>query len=249
MKTLILLALLTLSHITFGQISSSITFDNGTNIDVQSGADICADSIFINGTYSGGGTKCASALPVILKSFNFSTTKNNITLSWETEFELNNLGFDIERKDLKPGDKWGKISFVRSRGKSENQNYIFEDKELQTGKYKYRLKQIDLNGNYEYFELSDIIEIKPPENFCISQNYPNPFNPVSKIDYEIPHFTKVTIMIFDITGRVIFTLINKEQEGGYYNIEIDCSRLSSGVYFYRMQADDFVQVRKMILLK
>ena len=100
---------------------SSITYDAGTNIDVGTGADICADNIYINGTFSGGGTICTGPLPVMLSSFTSSVNKNNVVLSWITEFELNNSGFDIERKLLKDGESWKKASFIQGHGTVKEQ--------------------------------------------------------------------------------------------------------------------------------
>jgi len=88
-----------------------------------------------------------------------------------------------------------------------------------------------------------------PERFNVYQNYPNPFNPVTKIKYELPVNGNVSIKIFDINGRLIKTLLNENKNAGRYEIEFNGGNLASGIYYYRIEAGSFSQVRKMILLK
>lgn len=89
-----------------------------------------------------------------------------------------------------------------------------------------------------------------PTTYSLSQNYPNPFNPVTKINYELPKDGKVKIVIYDILGRQIKTLVNNEiKQAGRYTVEFNGTQFASGVYFYRIQAGDFVQVKKMVLIK
>ncbi|MGB5849156.1 MAG: T9SS type A sorting domain-containing protein, partial [Ignavibacteriaceae bacterium] len=90
-----------------------------------------------------------------------------------------------------------------------------------------------------------------PTEFSLEQNYPNPFNPSTKIKYSVPQLSKVVIKVFDILGNEIETLINEEKPAGEYNVDfrIDNLELPSGIYFYRLQAGEFIQVKKMILLK
>jgi len=237
--------------ISYSQTYSRIVYDAGTNMEISTGADICADSIIINGSYSGGGTMCQGALPVTISSFTFSTDKNNVKLMWTTETEMNNSGFNIERKAISGAHgEWVRIAFVPGGGTTNQpKGYIFEDKKLRTGKYMYRLKQIDFNGNHEYFQLGNDVVIAPPDKFSLSQNYPNPSNPKSKIDYELPLNLGVTVKIYDIIGREVMTLIDKEQEAGYYVIEFDGLNLASGVYIYRIQAGNFTAIKKMVVVK
>lgn len=88
-----------------------------------------------------------------------------------------------------------------------------------------------------------------PESFELNQNYPNPFNPSTTINYSIPKKSKVVLKVFDVLGREVSILINSEQPQGNYKIEFDASNMTSGVYFYRMQAGEFVKTKKMILLR
>ncbi len=255
MKTTIFLFFnLLICNLLFAQ--SRITYDAGSLIDISSGADVCADAIIINGTYSGGGTICQGPLPVTMLSFTAQAfSKNNAKLEWTTAVELNNSGFEVERRVTLSGvEGWQKIAFVPGSGTTtEPKSYMYEDKKLQTGSYKYRLKQIDYNGNHEYFALENDLVISPPSVFSISQNYPNPSNPKSKIDYEIPFNGKVSIKVYDILGKEAVGLVNETKEAGYYSVEFDGSNLASGVYFYRIavegNARHFNKTLKMILVK
>jgi hypothetical protein len=88
-----------------------------------------------------------------------------------------------------------------------------------------------------------------PREFSLSQNYPNPFNPVTTIKYSLPQDVKVVIKIYDILGREVRTLVNQVQQTGYYDVKFDGSSLASGVYFYRIEAGDFIVSKKMVLVK
>ena len=188
-------------------------------------------------------------LPVKLSSFTASCLNGTVTLNWTTESEINNSGFDIERKRTE-NVNWMKIGFVEGHGTvNTHQSYINEDRNLTAGKYSYRLKQIDHNGNFEYFYLNSYVFVGAPSKFNVSQNYPNPFNPKTKINFKLPVDSKVNIKIFDMLGREIATLVNGFKEAGYYTMEFNGSYLSSGMYFYRVQAKGFEVVKTMLLTK
>lgn len=199
-------------------------------------------------------------LPVSINFFNAVPNGRNITLKWETTQEINNAGFDIERRTLLKNtgtySSWTKIAFVPGYGTTnESRIYRFTDNKLNTGKYEYRLKQIDNNGTYEYFNLTNpgIVEIGRPFVSDISQNYPNPSNPKCKIDYQLPYFAKVSIKVYDIIGREVITLVNEVKQEGYYTAEFDGTNLASGMYFYRIvmegNGEKFSATRKMVLVK
>jgi hypothetical protein len=191
-------------------------------------------------------------LPVNLQSFTFNQIQRNVKLNWITSMEENNSGFEVQRSVYKSQESevWNKIGFVNGKGKSnEPVSYSYEDKNLESGKYKYRLKQIDNNGNYEYFELSGVVDVGVPAKFDLSQNYPNPFNPVTNINFDIPQSGLVSLKIYDILGREVSTLINEIKDAGYYTITFDASKLSSGVYFYRLTSGGFSSVKRLVVLK
>jgi len=100
-----------------------------------------------------------------------------------------------------------------------------------------------INGNNN----NNIISI--PIEYSLSQNYPNPFNPITKIQFEIPKDGLVNLKVYDVLGREVKNLINEVKSAGRYTVLLEGSDLSSGVYFYRIESGDFVQVKRMILLK
>ena len=188
-----------------------------------------------------------NALPVELVSFTATAImSNSIRLDWSTATEINNYGFEVERKS---SNNWQKIGFVQGHGNSNSpKQYSFTDNKLIGGsKFQYRLKQIDNDGQFEY---SNIIEVKViPKEYLLSQNYPNPFNSSSIIKYSIPKSSQVSLKIFNTLGEKLETLVNEERPVGTYEVNWNAGNLPSGVYFYSLQAGDFVQTRKMILLK
>jgi hypothetical protein len=208
----------------------------------------------------GRGNLLQGPLPVKLSSFNSVINGRNVILNWVTEMEENNEGFEVQKTEyntikneelkIKNNDNWMKVGFVKGSGtKNSSTNYSFEDKNLQTGKYKYRLKQIDYNGNFEYFELAGVIDVGVPAKFDLSQNYPNPFNPVTKINFDIPNSGIVILKIYDILGKEVAAVLNEMKDAGYYTVLFDASGLSSGIYFYRFSTNGFSSVKRMIVLK
>ena len=209
------------------------------------GANLVLDEIY-------AGTDWTTLLPVELSSFSSSVNKNDVTLNWITSQELNNQGFEIERKGnhTLSSDQWQKIGTVSGNGTSSSvNNYSYKDRNLSTGNYSYRLKQIDFNGNFEYFNLQNEVNIGIPSEFSLSQNYPNPFNPGTSIDFDLPVDSKTSINIFDLSGREVAKVINEFKTAGYYTVNFNASGLTSGVYFYRLTADNFSTTRKMLLVK
>jgi len=195
-------------------------------------------------------------LPVVLNSFTATIKLNNVELKWMTDSEINNTGFDVERAVymVQAIGNWEKIGFVKGKGTVNTATtYSFTDSKLNSGKYKYRVKQIDNNGNYEYHNLNSTIEINTPKNYELSQNYPNPFNPTTKIDFSLPFDSKVSLIIYDLTGREVKTLVNETRTAGYHTMEFNASSLSSGTYFYRLIANvnskDFISTKKFVLVK
>lgn len=195
-------------------------------------------------------------LPVELTTFAGVFNGNAIELKWETATEVNNYGFEIERK-ISLNGTWEKIGFVSGSGNSNSpHNYSYADNNLVGGtKFYYRLKQIDIDGHYEYSNEVEVnIIIK---GFKLAQNYPNPFNPSTRIKYSIPENAHVKIDVYSVTGELVAHLVNKEQGQGNYTIDFnstDFNNLSSGMYLYRILAEgvsgsNYVKTNKMLLLK
>jgi hypothetical protein len=97
--------------------------------------------------------------------------------------------------------------------------------------------------------VSSILNPELPSQFILNQNYPNPFNPTTTINYSVPKSGIVKIKVYDLLGREVATIVNENKPAGNYNIEFNASKLTSGIYFYRMEAGSFSQTKKLLLLK
>jgi hypothetical protein len=105
-------------------------------------------------------------------------------------------------------------------------------------------------GGVEYPTPVNVSETSiPPDQFFLAQNYPNPFNPATKIKFAIPQISEVTLKVFDLLGKEVVVLVNEEKAAGEYEVEFSSGQLSSGIYFYQIRAGNFVQMKKMILMK
>lgn len=194
-----------------------------------------------------------NSLPVELSLFAAEIfEKRNVKLNWKTEMEQNNSGFEIQRGVYSTDNiEWKKIGYVSGAGTTNiTKEYTYEDKKIESGKYLYRLKQIDNNGAHNYYVLSAPIEVGIPNKFAVSQNYPNPFNPSTKIDIDLPKDAVVNLKIYDIAGREIAVLINGEKmTAGYYTKMFNAVSLSSGTYFYVVQSGAEIISKRMIFVK
>ncbi|HRN27799.1 MAG TPA: T9SS type A sorting domain-containing protein, partial [Ignavibacteriaceae bacterium] len=185
-----------------------------------------------------------------------------------------NQGFEIQKKQAfgqqssVSDQEWSVLGFVNGNGTTtEPQTYSFVDEGLQAGKYQYRLKQIDFDGTFEYSNTIEV-EINSPTKFSLEQNYPNPFNPSTRIKFTIPFVEThlpagrqgrdasllTTLKVFDVLGNEIATLVNEEKPAGNFEVEfsVGASRrlaLTSGIYFYQLKAGNFIETKKMTLLK
>ncbi len=207
-------------------------------------ANIFIDDIIYTNTIS------ANILPVELSSFSASIIGNAVKLNWKTATEVNNYGFEVERCALSAERQaWEKLGFVNGNGNSNSpKSYSYEDKNVTAGKYSYRLKQIDNDGQFEYSKAIEV-DLGAPKKFELSQNYPNPFNPITTIRFNLPEAGNVKLTLFNILGQEIKTLVNEFKESGVHTINFDASDLNSGMYIYKIEAGTFVQTRKMTLVK
>ena len=195
-----------------------------------------------------GGPNTNQLLPVELTSFTALVNGGQIHLSWKTATEINNYGFEVERKEDK--GEYHTIGFVKGSGNSNSEKeYDFIDNGVSfAGKYQYRLKQIDTDGSFNY---SGVVEVSltAPLKYNLSQNYPNPFNPVTVINYTIPEAGKVKVFLYNIIGETVLTLVDEFKEAGTYSVVLNGRGLRSGTYFYKLQTKNFTEIKKMIILK
>lgn len=240
-----------------------LTIESGNSLFIPNGCQLCSNNIVVEEgahyiTEDPSGT-CSDAVvtgngvitfPVELISFTGNVDgKQNILLKWETATEINNFGFDVERS-YRDTLLFEKIGFVPGQGNSNSENfYSFTDKLQSTpNSLYYRLIQINTDGSFSV-SATIKVEIPSPKEYFLSQNYPNPFNPSTKIAYEIPFQEVVKLRVYDILGNMVTTLINQEKPAGSYEVEFNTSSLSSGIYFYTLQAGNFMETRKMVFLK
>jgi photosystem II stability/assembly factor-like uncharacterized protein len=211
---------------------------------------------FVNANlgFSGGqgGTimKFTGTVPVELTSFTANTTAGKVTLNWRTATEINNSGFEIQRRT--DDNNWLVIAFKNGNGTTTNaNNYVFTDNisGLNANKLSYRLRQVDFNGQSQYSPVV-LVDNLIPVNYSVSQNFPNPFNPSTVIKYQIPQNSFVSLKVYNSLGQEAATLVNGMINAGTHEVQFNASNLSSGVYYYVINAgNDFVQTKKMILIK
>lgn len=185
-------------------------------------------------------------IPVELTSFTARAVDDNVELLWNTATETNNQGFEIQRSN---GQQFEAIGYVPGFGTTtEHKSYTFTDKGVKAGKYTYRLKQIDYDGQYVFSNTIEV-EVNPPLTFALEQNYPNPFNPSTLIKYSIAKDAMVNVSVYNAIGEKVATLVNGLQQAGRYEVNFNAGNLTSGVYFYSIEAGDLKSVKKMLLMK
>jgi len=170
--------------------------------------------------------------PVEMTSFSAAAEGNSVTLSWSTATETNNQGFSVER--MSGNSSWQQVGFVPGFGTSAQQHsYSFNDNNLNSGSYSYRLKQTDFDGSFDYSEAVSV-DVSQPAQFRLDQNYPNPFNPSPKISYSVPEKSFVSIKVYSVTGEEVASLVNGVQSEGLHIVTFNAGNLASGIYLVRL---------------
>jgi hypothetical protein len=194
-----------------------------------------------------------NTIPVELTSFGASINGSTVILNWQTATEVNNRGFEVQRKSGNSG--WENIGFVDGAGtSSDNRSYSFVDPDIigTNSSYVYRLKQLDFNGSFRY---SNEVEIDLTlSEYMLFQNYPNPFNPNTIVRFSIPKEGFVTVKVYDMIGQEIATLFSGNTNTGTYTLNWNGkdnygNSVSSGSYICKMTAGGFHESLKMILIK
>lgn len=199
----------------------------------------------------GSSASAVSPLPVELISFTANLNGSNVELRWVTATEVNNFGFSVETCHDK-SQLWETVGFIPGSGNSNSpKEYSFTDhlKLNLDHTLFYRLKQIDNNGKFEYSKVLEISTHIQLLTFKLQQNHPNPFNPSTIITYSIPASSYVIVEVYNVLGKLITTLVNKNQDPGSYKVSFDARGLSNGIYYYRIKAGTFTETKKMLLLK
>jgi hypothetical protein len=209
------------------------------------------------------------ALSVELVSFTALPQGNRVELRWKTATETNNHGFEVERKlvsrfkdqdaggttsNLKletSNSSWTRIAFVEGSGTSNTSHeYTYTDRSLSAGKYSFRLKQIDRDGQFSYSPEVEVTAGVAPKEFILSQNYPNPFNPTTNIDFAVPVSGRAVLKIYSMLGTEVATLFADDASSGeYHHVVFDARNLSSGIYIARLTFGSQTLSKKITLLK
>ncbi|MDR3609489.1 MAG: pectinesterase family protein [Ignavibacteriaceae bacterium] len=193
-------------------------------------------------------------LPVELSSFTAETKDASVLLKWNTSTEKNSSSFEVYKKKA-DSDTWQKIASVKAANLSNSpKSYSFTDKNVNAGKYSYRLKMLDNDGTYSYSSIINAA-IAAPASYNLSQNYPNPWNPSTRISYSLAFDSNVKLIIYNSLGQTVNEIVSGVQGAGSYETTFDAKLLSSGVYFYSIKAvsldgkQNFTSTKKMILVK
>jgi hypothetical protein len=184
-------------------------------------------------------------LPVELADFRLTVNSRDVLLQWVTSSENNNRGFEVQRST--DGQDWHAIGFVQGAVDSQTpKRYQFTDRGLPEGKYFYRLKQVDLNGEFRYSKILSVV-ISGQLRYSLLQNYPNPSGGVTTIGYSLPARAHVTLSLYDMQGRLVRQLVDKLIDAGSHTVNLDTRSLSPGVYHYKMKSGDFQTVRRLLV--
>ncbi len=240
-----------------GPLPSDVTTNYPLNKEYVKHAN-WKERILVGSSFELGAFENDQMVPVELEIFTAKLSGKAIELNWQTATEVNNYGFYIERASCCENGNaytkggWITLGFVEGHGNSNSPHkYSFIDNTktiTKSGKYSYRLKQTDINGDFEY---SNIIEmdISIPLKFELFQNYPNPFNPTTNITFTLPVNTQIKLSVHNILGEEIATLFNGNKKAGFYTFVFNATDYSTGVYFYRLKAGNFSKTKQMILIK
>ncbi len=187
-------------------------------------------------------------VPVELTSFTANTnTLGQVVLNWQTATETNNRMFEVQRKDA--NTDFVTVGFINGSGTTTDPKaYSFVDKNVNNGTYTYRLKQLDFNGHFDYSNAVEV-SVTGPRTFDLAQNFPNPFNPTTTITYSVPQSGKVKLAVYNLIGQEVAVLVNGVVSEGSHQVEFNAKSLPSGAYFYKLQGENSVSVKKMLLLK
>ncbi len=192
-------------------------------------------------------------LPVELTTFQAIAGDGQVTLRWRTESELDNSHFILYKRKAGEED-FRMLAEIPGHGTTtEAHDYNYVDRFVQNGlTYQYRVSDVDITGHETIHE--QIVSATPtreivPLEFALHPNYPNPFNPTTTIRYDARDTGPVSPKVFDLLGREVVTLVSAETLAGTHTVVWDATGLPSGVYLCRMEAERFVETRKMVLLK
>jgi hypothetical protein len=194
----------------------------------------------VNGTIT-----IEEGVAVQLTEFVAVSERLNAQLSWKTATEIQNAGFEIERRFVSKLNSnqanlvaaWVKVGYVEGAGTSNSpKEYSFTERGLEPGRYAYRLKMIDKDGTFAYSASSEVEVGVAPKDFVLNQNYPNPFNPTTTIEFTLQEDGHALLRVYNMVGQEVATLVNDDLKAGMYQqIVFNAKGLASGIYFARLE--------------
>ncbi len=191
---------------------------------------------------------CDALLPVELIAFTATPGNSRVTLNWRTGSEQDNARFEIARD--------GEVVAIKeSQGNSASeQQYAWTDDEVMNGRvYRYTLTSISTTGEREELQSVEAIPAADAASlvteYALHGAYPNPFNPTTTIGYDLAQAGQVTLAVYNLMGQHVATLVNGTETGGRHSVAFDATGLPSGMYVYRLEANGFSAMQKMVLLK
>jgi hypothetical protein len=201
------------------------------------------------------------AVPVELSNFNGNIRNNVIDLYWETSSEVNNDGFNVERREVNENktSEWNKVSFVKGQGNSSyTSNYNYSDANVVLGKtYQYRLRSVDFDNTLSCDDFSKVLTftVNSNEDIALTQNTPNPFNDNTKFKVTLNKTSSIDLEIVDIYGNVVKNIFKGELSANTYDnfgwngANNNGDKVSNGVYFLRLTSGDNVKTIKMTYIQ
>ncbi|MEX2117285.1 MAG: ice-binding family protein [Bacteroidota bacterium] len=263
----------------FWQVTSSATlaansaFEGtvlaNTTITLGAGATVYGRLLGGAVTTTGAVTANSDVLPVQLTSFVAMANRMSAELHWSTATEVNNYGFEVERRSVtssglrvagsnqhetlntQHATEWVTIGFVPGSGTSTSpRDYSYTDKNLSPGRYAYRMKQVDMSGAFSYHGSAEVEIGLTAKKFELESNYPNPFNPTTTIQFTLADDGLASLRVYNMLGQTVMTLFDGIAEAGkLYQMTFDASRLPSGLYFARLESGRQQMMRTMVLMK
>lgn len=242
----------------FWQVGSSATLGTNTisygtimalaSVTLQTGAILCGRALANTAAVTlddNSVTPNCVFLPVELSLFSAAADGLDVVLRWETLSERNNSGFEVQHQ---PDNAWETLGFVAGAGNSTDRlSYEYRATELGSGTHRFRLKQIDFDGGFEYSPVVEITVLE--ERFVLRAAYPNPFSRTTTLAYALPRDSKVRLSVFDVLGKEVNVLVEGPRLAGSHDVVFDASDLPPGAYFYRLQAGGFEDMKGLVVLK
>lgn len=187
-------------------------------------------------------------------------------LSWDANDEYDLNRYEIWKKGGdQGGSSWAYYGSTTAAAFEDDEETVVTGSYIQNEtKVYYKIKAVDVNENKSSFSSEVDIRVRIPapsksfpfftqgdkvEDYHLAQNYPNPFNPATTIYYQVKQRGLVQLLVYDMTGKKVATLVNESQESGGYNVRFNASRFPSGIYIYSLKINDFYEVHKMTLMK